>query len=139
MTRRLVSELEGAELDAAVALCGEWKTAHEHFPTMTLDPTFSGVKIINGRCLLMPSNPMRQDAQDYRPSTSWAFGGPIIERERIALYFGDDASGWHAGFNLQVGNGPGIYTDDGQWGPTPLIAAMRSFVASRFGRSVDIP
>lgn len=42
-----VSELTGAELDYWVAKAGEeWKNAHRLYPTMTLDPTFKGVRII---------------------------------------------------------------------------------------------
>ncbi len=41
-----VGELTGALLDYYVAMAGEeWKTAHQHYPTMTLDPTFSGVEL----------------------------------------------------------------------------------------------
>lgn len=34
-----VDDLTGGLLDAAVAASGEWERAHEHFPTMTLDPS----------------------------------------------------------------------------------------------------
>lgn len=27
----------------------------------------------------------------------------------------------------------------GSWGPTPLIAAMRAYVASKFGDEVELP
>jgi hypothetical protein len=66
-------------------------------------------------------------------STDWAQGGPIIERERIDVrYFGGE--GWYACCRLDE-NG-----DPDEWpGVTPLIAAMRCFVASRLGDTVDIP
>lgn len=60
-------------------------------------------------------------------STDWAQGGPIIERERIELR--DDGDGWMA----LDGNG------DAQFGPAPLIAAMRCYVASKLGDEVEIP
>ena len=63
-----------------------------------------------------------------KPSTAWEHGGPIIERERIALEFLDGE--WCAW-------APGPQRADGR-GPTPLIAAMRAYVASRFGESVDL-
>lgn len=66
---------------------------------------------------------------------SWADGGPIIERERINVLKSD------------VGNEPWYavrypedshyidttYWDEEWYGATPLIAAMRCFVASKFG------
>jgi len=63
----------------------------------------------------------------YRPSTEWAQGGPIIERERIELRRDGDG-GWIACDNIH----PEFY------GPTPLVAAMRCFVASVLGDEVDI-
>ena len=70
---------------------------------------------------------------EYRPialpkySTDWSQGGPIIEREISRLEdLGDE--GWEAmGFGF-VG-----------YGYTPLIAAMRCYVASKRGDVVDIP
>lgn len=64
----------------------------------------------------------------YAPSTNWAQGGPIIERERIELV--PNGEGWDA---LQ---------DDQHIpneGTTPLIAAMRCYVASKLGDEVEIP
>lgn len=66
----------------------------------------------------------------YRPSVAWQQGGPIIERERITVRFweGEDyvhAYKWNAEGWLE--------------GPTPLIAAMRCYVASKLGDEVDIP
>jgi hypothetical protein len=63
-------------------------------------------------------------------STNWAQGGPIIEREKITLRIWDDEDYVHA------------YIDTGKdWfeGPTPLIAAMRCYVASKLGDNIDIP
>lgn len=61
-------------------------------------------------------------------STDWAQGGPIIERERLDVY-GFDGENWCANDNLRAT----------QYGPTPLIAAMRCYVASKLGDDVDIP
>ena len=67
-------------------------------------------------------------------STSWAQGGPIIEREGIAIRksFDDERNEWVA--NLWSENIT-IFED----GPTPLIAAMRCFVASKLGDEVSVP
>jgi hypothetical protein len=66
-------------------------------------------------------------AQAYLPSTDWAQGGPIIERERIELE--------HDGFIWWAR----IKADEDYSGPTPLIAAMRCYVASKLGDEVEIP
>jgi len=58
------------------------------------------------------------------PSTDWAVGGPIIER---------------AGINLLELGGAWVAraSTDGIWsGETPLIAAMRAYVASVLGDEV---
>jgi len=68
------------------------------------------------------------EIKDY--STDWAQGGPIIEREVICL--------------LPHANGGWVATVHGvamphKTGETPLIAAMRCYVASKLGDEVDIP
>ena len=123
-----VSELEGAELDLAVAQAGkEWGTAHEWFPTMTLDPTFTGAEIRAGKCYLIPHNPMRQNPQVFDPSVSWWLGGPIIEREGITVqkmdYVELGRTDWQASLDH--------FLRTAFAGRTPLIAAMRAFVASK--------
>lgn len=65
----------------------------------------------------------------YSPSTDWSQGGPIIERECITLRCYTDAL-WDASI------GRLDYVSDG---PTPLIAAMRCYVASKLGDTVDLP
>ena len=64
------------------------------------------------------------------PSTDWSQGGPIIERENIALRGTWD--GETAGWITMKGRVE-------QTGPTPLIAAMRCYVASKLGDEVDVP
>jgi hypothetical protein len=61
-------------------------------------------------------------------STDWAQGGPIIEREQIAIDYDHDV--WNA--SKYGGRG---YVD----GPTPLVAAMRCYVYSRLDDDVDVP
>ena len=62
------------------------------------------------------------------PSTAWAQGGPVIEREGITLRCG--LHGWDA--ELEE-------FDAISHGPTALIAAMRCFVSSKLGDEVDVP
>lgn len=65
----------------------------------------------------------------FRPSTDWAHGGPIIEREGIELFRNNAKDYWFTGASRgAVGTGR-----------TPLIAAMRCYVASKLGDEVDIP
>ena len=63
-----------------------------------------------------------------RYSTNWSQGGPIIEREQLALDY--------------AGNNEWLSWDsygESILGPTPLIAAMRCYVASKLGDEVEIP
>jgi len=62
-------------------------------------------------------------------STNWAQGGPIIERECIGLQRWNEEHEWAA----DIGGG------FEQYGDTPLIAAMRCYVASKLGDEVEIP
>lgn len=68
----------------------------------------------------------------FTPSTDWAQGGPIIEREGIEL-------------TIQLPDGHGRkwvgmgYSLPRRTGPTALIAAMRCYVASKLGDEVDVP
>ena len=65
-------------------------------------------------------------------SSSWEYGGPIIEREAIQLTPDEHTGTWSA-YMTNEGE-PYDYT-----GPTPLIAAMRCFVASKMGDEIDLP
>lgn len=119
------SELTGRALDWAVAKC-EGGTIR----------TENGVFLNQG------------DGYDYfTPSTYWAQGGPIIEREGINLSvdYQDSALsndmvqiGWKG--NLWNNSVPGT-AGFLQWayGPTPLIAAMRCFCVSKLGTTVEVP
>lgn len=67
---------------------------------------------------------------EWSPSVNWAQGGPIIERERIRL--DPRESTWHAQ----------IWSDDEtevRYCSTPLVAAMRCYVASKLGDLVEVP
>lgn len=101
----------------------------------------------------------------YSPSTNWAQGGLIIERESISVIRCDDnyevdAKGYCASKRIPVwaaakgqqcsGDIYGPQGDD--WGTvyqldtsecvtgvTPLIAAMRCYVTNKLGKEVDVP
>ena len=77
---------------------------------------------------------------EYKPvpvpkySTDWAQGGPIIEREKINLRHDPDcnkAQAWEASDDIDF--------FEAVYGPTPLVAAMRCYVASKLGDEIDLP
>jgi hypothetical protein len=74
-------------------------------------------------------------AYKYSPSTDWSQGGPIIEREDIGLRRGYSDDGGFDGWVAQVWTQNTVFED----GPTPLIAAMRCYVASKLGDEIDVP
>lgn len=86
-----------------------------------------------------------READNFRPSESWAHGGPIIERERIATwsgieYIGDPEQIWIAnapGMDGYQGKECYIDVSSGQVGPTLLIAAMRAYLVTKFGDTVS--
>ena len=77
---------------------------------------------------------------DYKPvavphySTDWSQAGPIIERENIGLVCQQPESTQRCAYR-QTPDGEVFY----YYGPTPLIAAMRCYVASKLGDEVDVP
>ena len=66
-------------------------------------------------------------------STDWAQGGPIIEQEKIGFKYTGAALDFVAWVNGQLS------TKHDKYGETPLIAAMRCYVASKLGDQVDVP
>jgi hypothetical protein len=114
-----VSEMLPPALDWAVAKC-EGRGLHRSKSGRWMTANYGGF------------NP-RHGAPWYEPSTDWAQGGPIIERERITVDGNAIFNQWMAV----------IYVPNEEpWemrGPTPLIAAMRCYVASRLGDEIEIP
>ena len=107
-----VSELTGAALDWAVAKC-------------IYEP--DDVVICEGRVFAY------DDAtKGFNPSTNWTQGGPIIEREGISVAT-DDVEPW-CGFIEDDETNTLFFS-----GPTPLIAAMRCYVASKMGDEIELP
>lgn len=118
------SELTGEALNWAVAKC-EGATNFRYDTVATYWVTLDG----KDRAL------SKGWAQSFCPSTDWSQGGPIIEREGIGLDQYADYPRWQA-FT------PAPEQPSGQAicnGPTPLIAAMRCYVASKLGDEVEIP
>lgn len=65
-------------------------------------------------------------------STDWAVAGPIIEREGIDVL--KDGERWTS-LKTATAHHAHIRTS----GPTPLIAAMRCYVASKLGDEIEVP
>lgn len=113
------SELTGAALNWAVAIADGWK------PEKLRDD--------RGEYWWLFKESRGMNPKHYHPSSNWAQGGPIIEREMLTVVYNEreeDAEGWRT---------IAYHTGDMEYGPTPLIAAMRCFVASKLGDEVEIP
>lgn len=121
------SELTGAALDRAVMLADGF-TYQVGMPTSEWAADNACEASIWRRSPGGTWACMRCSSDGY-PSTDWSQGGPIIERESISVCPASDAP-WMACDS----QGKNRHT-----GPTPLIAAMRCFVASKLGNEVDIP
>ena len=86
---------------------------------------------------------VQDDEYQYNPSTDWAIGGPLLERENIGLEkhrldgpYQWAACDWHP---VVVQGHTCLERSKFAYGPTPLIAACRCFVASHLGDEVDVP
>jgi len=67
----------------------------------------------------------------FKPTLDWSQCGVIIEREKIELEWGGNGGNenWWACINA----------DEDHSGETPLIAAMRCYVASKLGDDIEVP
>jgi hypothetical protein len=138
------SELTGALLDAAVAKAeGRLVTPEDDHP---LQPGHCRELMAEWGCHIVRW--YGQDGEEggwepitNRPSPSedWSAGGPIIERERIHLT-PTDAGGTFDGVKQDRDGWLARCTGDwkNERGDTPLIAAMRAYVAHELGDEVEI-
>ena len=119
------SELTGAALDWAVSRC----EGHESRCSWMLEKegyaAWQAYEMAWG-------NPL----PNY--STNWAQGGPIIDREEISIVkVGrsiDDAMAPHP--ECWCAHKDGLYS---RYSETPLVSAMRCYVASKLGNAVELP
>jgi len=122
-----VSEATTVQLDWLVAKCEghtvEMWHKYKHLRTPQQELVSLGVSV--GEC-------DEFGLVGYSPTSEWSQGGPIIEREGINVYQMHDGT-WQA--NLDYG----MIDEAIYHGPTPLIAAMRCFVASELGDEADVP
>ena len=138
------SELIGPALDWAVAKSLGWQPVYTNG---ALYPVFQ------------KGGNVEKIWREY--STDWSQAGPIIEREGITVIrcdddYGHDDDGFCNNVRIPVWaatNGHhslyrgydepeasySQYESEVMYGPTPLIAAMRCFVASKLGDEIEIP
>lgn len=112
-----VSELTGPILDWAVAIAEGLTPYLVHGQVAYTDPGH-GARVY------------------FRPSTDWSQGGPIIEREKLELRPGlFHSKFWTCWGQTRQGH---RNSQQGKTGPTPLVAAMRCFVALRLGEEIEL-
>ena len=106
------ADLTGAALDWAVGIADGVEMDEKHHGVWYDSPAWDAHRV------------------EYTPSTDWSQGGPIIDREQLNLE-PPGVFGWSC---RDKRNAALSFS-----GPTPLIAAMRCYVASKLGDEVDIP
>ena len=74
----------------------------------------------------------------YNPSGDWMQGGPIIEREGIDFWTANSYQDEYGNFT-SIKDAKHPKSNQMYSGPTPLIAAMRCYVASKLGDDVELP
>lgn len=113
MTTIKTSELDGTLLNSFVAKC-------------------EGLSVHPGRGQFIVAAPLSRRYADEFDFLAWKDGGPIIERETIYLKPPDCVGDWGQWRAFVPGD------IDGETGSTPLIAAMRAYVASKLGAEIEI-
>jgi len=137
MLKIKTSKLTGAALDLAVAKCEGFTFEYEH------DNNDFWLECTNHKYPQL--SPFGYLKEVFHFSTDWAQGGPIIERlrfDRITLNVSNN-------YTASIKKTTRCIELDGDevfktaWihgtGETPLIAAMRCYVASKLGDEVEIP
>lgn len=118
------SELTGAALDWAVAKC------MGHTEVITDFGAYIRIKT-------RPTGSLT-----FCPSTDWSIAGPIIEREGITVQAARWVGPTHEvleWMSRKLGRYDSDYFKGCWYGDTPLVAAMRCYVASKLGDEVDVP
>lgn len=123
-----VKNLIGAALDWAVAKAEGLPVIHDPMGFKT--GSESGYWVWSNE----PSGLQTKVGRGYSPSTIWAQGGLIVDRERPHMapvtYNGEPSwQSWVCGQS----------SASGSFGSTFLIAAMRCHVTSRFGDEIEVP
>lgn len=156
MSKHKVAELEGILLDAAVSMADpkcegctlERVPVGDGLPEHFVGRADCGAcyYIIRGRWTFVAAlKRLYPHAMHYAPSRQWEDGGQLIERERITLIAPDERPDqlsdplieWTAAkYAVDDSEDESEYEASGV---TPLVAAMRCYVASKFGDEVELP
>jgi len=110
-------DLIGMPLDWAVAKCLNHQIAENYGAYIRI---------------YLPDSKQSGHTLIFCPSTDWAVGGAIIEREKISLSYRavPDEPYWAAEIDEPLCQ---------EYGPTALVAAMRCYVRSKLGNVVNVP
>lgn len=121
-----ISEATPAQIDYLVTVCEGHKP---HKDALCGGVLYEGWWVF-GYCY---DPNLAMSLSEFCYSRSWGKGGPIIEREGIDLNYsnheGTSGEVWDAACEVNKVFG----------GPTPLIAAMRCYVASKMGDTAEVP
>lgn len=125
-------QLAGPQLDYAVAMAEGLHTQSVVFGNGNTSPMIVPTKHAKV-CELQKANYLvdMRSGMPYNPSVNWNLAGPIIEREHIDLAHGlRGINQWQA------------ESSDGEFealGESCLVAAMRLYVLTKFGRTITLP
>lgn len=128
------SELTGAALDCAVCIANGMQPEDLYLAQIGRHQSLyrrlrDDAGRLNGKYVTGP---------DLLFSQKWEAGGPIIARERISIRtYATPGHNWVA--FLDCGGSSVSGARARQTGPTPLVAAMRCYVASKLGDEVELP
>ena len=130
MTMKTVKVVEATERQL------DWLVAYAQGRTPTLNMNSHG-RVWHGWWLATGGEYERMP--NY--SNDWAQGGPIIEREGLCVGRKQQCDTAYCPINdptvdcwARTPNGGHL-----SYGPTPLIAALRCYVAGKLGESVEVP
>lgn len=107
------------------------------YKTSELNGAMLDAAVVNalGATAVRYGNGVYVNGSAFHPSTNWDHGGPIIERERIGTTWPEESPPagyeWHANLARPEAS-------FNAYGPTPLIAAMRAYVAHKLGDEVEL-
>lgn len=131
MKKVKVFEAQGAALDWLVAKCeGHLPEYHRNY---TVAEERDGIRWYTISIETLYHREGRDFRPKYSPSSDWSQGGPIIEQNLIQLHTLFHIDSGKVGWFCEMP--PGFVGR----GYTPLVAAMRCYVASKMGEEVEVP
>jgi hypothetical protein len=142
------AELEGEELDYWVAKAEGYEGPCEMWEVVNFGSAGGPVLMKNEHCKHKKCYPIKKYGSMQGTfggcpefSTNWSWAGPLIEKEQITIYSPKGSNNpdvpWSATIIGDLTN-KGILNQGSEDGPTPLVAAMRTYVTSKFGDEVEM-